>query len=124
MRYLTILILLFSLESYAMVDLSYDCKIYKKHSLDRDYTKENLKKYKYRTEVVKTGSNHFLKRCSLDSFGNPAACDVCSVDKVVRLKSSRKYYCLSNGLDVEIFSNTKSIENFSGTVSYGQCMPI
>lgn len=127
MKYYNIFILIFLfILSHALphsalaTTYEFRCKVDKKLGFNREYSKENINKYKYSLIIRELNSGEtVLSRCDAK-----APCDEYKVDRTEFSPQVKiiKYYYFRGQFDVQIFGDGRFIENNGrGTLSFGQC---
>lgn len=99
------------------------CKVTRKLDSEREYSQENLDKYRPGVFVRIGAYGATLSRCSSEASGQ-YSCDEYEVDKIEidNHTGHRKFYYYRGQFDVQVFSNNRFIENNGrGTISFGQC---
>ena len=99
------------------------CKVTRKLDSEREYSQENLEKYRPGVFVRVRAYGATLSRCSSEASGQ-YSCDEYEVDKIEidNYTGHRKFYYYRGQFDVQVFSNNRFIENNGrGTISFGHC---
>ena len=97
------------------------CKVTRKLDSEREYSQENLDKYRPGVFVRVRAYEATLSRCSSEASGQ-YSCDEYEVDKIEidNHTGHRKFYFYRGQFDVQVFSNNRFIENNGrGTISFG-----
>jgi hypothetical protein len=107
--------------SYAV---EYFCKVERKFNAERQYTVQEIEKWKFSARLEEIGNKAFVSRCSYVPSVNNLTCDRYEIDKFVfdQNVNLKKFYVFSSQYDFQLFANLNFIENNGrGDIAYGKC---
>ena len=120
----TTFVLLVAAFSLPALAVQYSCEVTRKLDREREYTAEQIAKFRFSNRVEESNEGSFVSRCSFAESAGKVTCDRYKIDRValdenVRLK---KFYVFRSQFDFQLFPDLSFVENNGrGGMSYGKC---
>ena len=119
-----ILVCSFCLAASNVFAVTYYCEPTKRVDPEKEWSKEEIKKWKFSTKLEDMGDKAVITRCSFSSKANKVTCDSYKVDHIERTPSPdiKKYYYFKGQMDLQILSGLHYVENNGReTIRWGKC---
>ena len=104
--------------------VNYYCEPTKRVDPIKEWSKEEIKKWKFSNKLEDMGDKAYISRCSFSSSAGKVTCDKYEVDHIERspISNIKKYYYFKGQMDFQLFPGLQYVENNGReTIRWGKC---